>query len=148
MKQKIVRQYIFNRKLLSDLMDEKMMVQEDIALAVGINQSQISKILKGDTKSPNANKIKRMATYFQVEINEFFTLNPDWQDNEDKVTHLEPWTAKKAKLERDNQRLNTSQLSSSVNNRERKLLTKITAVANDQGMDDETKLKMIKLLLE
>ena len=148
MKQKIVLQYIFNRKLLSDLMDEKMMVQEDIALAVGINQSQTSKILKGDTKSPNANKIQRMATYFQVEVNEFFTLNPDWHDNEDKVTHLEPGTAKKAKLERDNQRLNTSQLSSSVNNRERKLLTKITAVANDQGMDDETKLKMIKLLLE
>ena len=64
------------------------------------------------------------------------------------MTHLEPVSAKKANLERDEQSLNTSQLSSSVNNREQKLLTKITAVANDQEMDGETKLKMIKLLLE
>ena len=148
MKQKIVRKYIFNRKLLSDLIHENMMVQQDLALAVGISQSQISKILRGDVQNPSAEKIHVLANYFQVEDKEFFTLNPNWQDNQDEVTHLEPVSAKKANLERDEQSLNTSQLSSSVNNREQKLLTKITAVANDQEMDGETKLKMIKLLLE
>ena len=148
MKQKIARKYIFNRKLLSDLMHEHMLVQQDLASALEISQAQISKILKGVTESPSVDKIQRMATYFKVENGEFFTLNPNWQDNQDEVTHLEPVSAKKANLERDEQSLNTSQLSSSVNNREQKLLTKITAVANDQEMDGETKLKMIKLLLE
>ncbi|MDA9856233.1 helix-turn-helix domain-containing protein, partial [Paracoccaceae bacterium] len=135
MKQKIARKYIFNRKLLSDLMHENMLVQQDLASALEISQAQISKILKGVTESPSVDKIQRMATYFKVENGEFFTLNPNWQDNQDEVTHLEPVSAKKANLERDEQSLNTSQLSSSVNNREQKLLTKITAVANDQEMD-------------
>ena len=148
MKQKIVRKYIFNRKLLSDLIHENMMVQQDLALAVGISQSQISKILRGDVQNPSAEKIHVLANYFQVEDKEFFTLNPNWQDKQDGTTNKDHGLTKSDTPKEDEQSSNTSPVSNIVHNRERKVLIKIAAVANDEEMDNETKLKMIKILLD
>lgn len=57
-----------SNKILHHLMIDTHISQTDLSKATGVPQPTISRMLRGDTKSPNVSSIKKIAAHFDVTL--------------------------------------------------------------------------------
>ena len=57
-----------SNKILHHLMLDTRISQTDLSKATGVPQPTISRILRGDTKSPKVSSIKKIAAHFGVTL--------------------------------------------------------------------------------
>lgn len=59
-------------KTMRRLMSERGIQQSDIVRATGIEKSTLSRILKGETRSPSIHTCKKFADYFGMNLVQFW----------------------------------------------------------------------------
>jgi len=57
-----------SNKILQHLMFNNHISQTDLSKATGVPQPTISRILRGDTKSPKVSSLKKIAAHFDVTL--------------------------------------------------------------------------------